>query len=210
MSFPRKIGRGFTLIELLVVVALITILSSLAAPAVFSVTQARGVADAAEQISAAVELARSEAVTRRTYVWLGLQTVTNAGATDVVVGIVYSKDGSTGHQAANLQPVARPVTLRQVGLTNSSEVPGSPVELAGFRDGIEMDFGPAAQFTDKRSLTFTPLGEVLTVPSPTATSPFKPFMALGIAGVRGTELDPNNIASVAIDGSTGIPTIYRK
>jgi prepilin-type N-terminal cleavage/methylation domain-containing protein len=210
MTFPLKVTRGFTLIELLVVVAIIAVLSILAAPAVSSITQARGVSEAAQQISSAVEMARSEAVARRTYVWLGLQTVTNAGTTDVVVGMVYSKDGSTNHQAANLQPVARPVTLRQVGLTNSSEVPGSPVELAGFRDGIEMDFGPAAQFTDKRSLTFTPLGEVLTIASPSATSPFEPLMALGIAASRGAALDQNNIASVAIDGSSGIPTIHRK
>jgi prepilin-type N-terminal cleavage/methylation domain-containing protein len=210
MTIPPLDSRAFTVVELLVVVAIIAVLSVLAAPAVSSITQARGVSHAAEQISSAVELARSEAVARRTYVWLGLQTVTNPDTTAIVVGMAYSKDGSTNHQAANLQLVAPPVALRQVGLTNSSEVPGSPVELAGFSGGIEMDFGPAAQFTDKRSLTFTPLGEVLTIPSPSATSPFEPLIALGVAGAHGTVLDQNNIVSVAIDGSSGIPTVYRK
>jgi prepilin-type N-terminal cleavage/methylation domain-containing protein len=211
MSFSRKVSRGFTLIELLVVVALIAILSALAAPAVSSITQARGVADAAEQISAAVEMARSEAVTRRTYVWMALQEQTNAGSADLLLGMAYSKDGSaTNHATNNLQPLARPLTFKQVGLTNSTGVPGNPRELAGFSGGIDMDLGSSAKFTARRSITFTPLGEVLTTPSPTPSSPFERLMALGVAAARGPQLDQNNIASVAIDGSTGIPTVYRK
>lgn len=209
MPFPSR-GRGFTLIELLVVVAIIAVLSVLAVPAISSITQARGATEAAQQISAAVELARNEAVARRTYVWLALQEQTNAGSADLLLGMVYSKDGSATNLAtANLQPLTRALTFKQVGLTNSSGVPESPRELAPFSGGIEMQVGPA-KFTARRSITFTPLGEVLTVPSPTPTSPFERLMAVGVAAARGPQLDQNNIASVSIDGSTGIPNVYRQ
>lgn len=201
--------RAFSLIELLVVVGIIGLLAVFAAPAISSIGQSRGVSEATYQINQAIEMARSEAVARRTYVWLGLQEQTNAGNRDLIVGMVYSKDGSTNTAAANLQPIGRPLAIRQVGLTNSLNVPGTPLEWAGFKNGIAMEIGPAANFTDKRTLTFTPTGEALTMAAPTPTSPFTPLVAFGLAATRGTVLDEKNVASIAIDGSTGIPTIYR-
>jgi Tfp pilus assembly protein FimT len=198
------------MIELLVVVGIIGLLAVFAAPAISSIGQARGVGEATYQITQAIELARSEAVARRTFVWLGLQEQTNSGNRDLLVGMVYSKDGTTNHAAANLQPIGRPLAIRQVGLTNSVEVPGTPLQIAGFTSGIAMQIGQAATFTDRRTLTFTPAGEVLTLAAPSPTAPFNPLVAFGLAAARGTVLDENNIASIAIDGSTGIPTIYRK
>jgi type IV fimbrial biogenesis protein FimU len=199
--------RGLSLVELLVVVSIIGLLAAFAVPAFNSIGQARGVAEAAYQISAAVELARAEAIARRTYVWLGLHAETNSG--DLLVGIVYSKDGSNDSTPNNLQPVGRSLLIQRVGLVDSDNVPESPKELAEESGGIAFEIGQA-EFTDKRSITFTPFGEVMTEPAPDPTTPFEPLLAVGLATARGNQIDSGNIVSVAIDGSVGIPTIYRK
>ncbi|MFZ4779266.1 MAG: pilus assembly FimT family protein [Terrimicrobiaceae bacterium] len=207
--FLKRPNDGFSLIELLVVIAIIGLLAVFAIPAFNSIGQARGVTEAAYQVAAAVELARSEAITRQTYVWLGLQT-NNSGNLDLRIGLVFSKDGSTNADATNLQPIGRALLIQRVGLTKSTDVPGTPRELAGFSGGISFEIGQSAKFTDKRSVTFTPLGEVMTAPTPASTNSFDPLLAIGLATARGTQLDTNNIVSVGIDGSVGIPTIYRK
>jgi prepilin-type N-terminal cleavage/methylation domain-containing protein len=206
-----RLRNGFSLVELLVVVAIIGLLAGFAIPAFNSIGQARGVAEAAHQVAAAVELARSEAIARRTYVWLGLQAETNSGNKDLRLGIVYSKDGSsTNTNATNLQPVGRSLLIQRVGLVDSENVPETARELADFSRGVEFEIGQAARFTDRRSITFTPFGEVMTEPTPASTNAFDPLLAIGLATARGIQTDSSNIVSVAIDGSVGIPTIYRK
>jgi len=61
---PRQTGRGFTLIELLVTLAVAAILVAVAAPNLRSFVQDSRVNDAADTFLAAVQRARSEAITR--------------------------------------------------------------------------------------------------------------------------------------------------
>jgi len=208
--FPKRQSDGFSLIELLVVIAIIGLLAAFSIPAFNFIGQARGVTEAGYQVAGAIERARSEAVTRQTYVWLAFQEQTNSGNRDLRLGIVYSRDGSTNSNTNNLQPVGRALLIQRVGLTNSALVPGSPVELIGSTGGISFNIGQSAQFTDKRSITFTPMGEVMTAPAPSSLTPFDPLLAIGFSTAHGTQLETTNIVSVAIDGSVGVPTIYRK
>jgi len=198
---------GFSLIELLVVMGIIGVLASLAIPAFSSIGQAKGVTEAAYQVASAIDLARSEAVARQTYVWLGFQTM-NSGNLDLRIGLVYSKDGSANTNASNLQPLGRAVLIQKVAIIGSG-IAGAPLELASSTSGARFNIGNVA-FTDGRTLTFTPLGEVMSTASPTSADGFEPVIALRLAQSRGSQLDPTNPADIVINGSVGTPTIIRK
>lgn len=208
-------GSGFTLIELLVVIAVIGIMAGLMLPAFNTIGQARGVSSAAYQLAGAIELARSEAVTRRTYVWLGLLPQTNSGNVDLRVGMVYSKDRTTNSDANNLQPLSRPVLLERVGITNPSTLSvganiGSPVDWSASTTGLGNFTCGSVSFGNGKTITFSPTGEVGTNASPTYTNAFNPRIGIGLRQMRGNSAATNNDIAIVIDGSVGIPTIYQK
>lgn len=219
----RKAGilrhcRGFSLIELLVVLNIIAYLLWLAAPALFSILTGRGVSEAAYDVSAAVEQARNEAVTRKTYVWLAMQEEVKDGNLGLRIGAVRSKDGKANTSASNLLPVGKPLLVSHVGLveiglpgTNSvytTAPTNGAVDLTDALGGIRFSIGKVA-FDQGRTVTFMPKGEATTNPVPTSTSGFDPLMLLSLRQAHGTKLFPGNDVSVAIDGSVGTPAIYR-
>ncbi len=188
---PSKTSTSaFSLIELLIVTAIIGILAGLAIPAFNSIGQARGITEAGFQVSAAVERARIEAISRNTFVWLGLQPQTNSGQSDLFVGLFFSRNGSASTNEANLQPIFRPFRIQGVSLA------GDSLGSASIR-------GPGITFSN--TLTFTPAGEVLKTPSPLPSDGFEPSINLQITSPRNT----NNPVTISIDGSTGTAAILR-
>jgi len=210
-------ANAFSLIELLVVIAIIALLTAFALPAFNSIGQARGVSEAAYQVAAAVEMARSEAITRQTYVWLGFQNQTNSGNIDLRIGMVYSKDGTTTNTtAANLQPIGRAVLIQRVGLVNPSalqvgtNLSGVPSVLTN-SSGATFSLGQTG-FTNT-TVTATPAGEFLLNSLSTTAVPTNGFdsqIAIGLRQFRGTTAGVDNDVAIVIDGSVGIPITYRK
>lgn len=181
-------------------------LAYFAVPAFNSIGRARGVSDAAESVAAAVELARTEAIARRTYAWVGFAARTDPGSSGVQIGVVCSKDGSAGTNATNLRPLGRAVRVESVGLVDSGAA-GAPVEIASMTGGLVFKIGQS-DFNAGKSFAFTPDGEATTAPA--SADGFDPLLAVGIAQLKGTSPDTNNRATVIIDGSTGIPRILRQ
>ncbi len=207
-------NRGFSLIELLVVLNIITYLVWFAVPALISILTAHGVTAAAYDISAAIEQARNEAVSRRTYVWLAMQEEVREGSLGLRIGAVRSKDGKAHTNASNLIPIGKPLLIPHIGLTNVAGVlspasSGGAVDLTDFLDGMQFQIAKIP-FDQGRTITFMPKGEATTNPTPTASSGFDPLMYLPLCQTHGTNLTPGNNVTVVIDGSVGTPSIYRK
>ena len=203
--------QAFTLVELLVVMGVISLLAAAVVTGFNEIGRARGVTEAAYQIASAVELCRSEAVSRQTYVWLGFQPQTNAGSADLRLGMVYSMDGSsTNTNSTNLMPLGKALLIQSVALApvNTSIATNfSGVDLSTVGAGMSFIIG-TNKFTGP-SITFMPLGEVTTNPSPINTDGFDPILGFGLQPTRGTTLLTNNLTELLIDGSVGIPTIIR-
>jgi len=207
-------SRAFSLIELLIVLNITLYFFWLTIPAFNSITQAYGVTEAAYNVSSAVERARSEAVARKTYVWLGIQQVIIEGSPGLSVGIVCSKDGAANTNATNLLPLGKPLVIQRVGMVpavslGAGTLTSGAIDLQGVTGGMSFQIGKIL-FQDGRTITFMPLGEATTNPVPTLTSGFDRLMILTFREVRGDSLFPGNDVTVAIDGSVGVPAIYRK
>ncbi len=220
----NSVKKGFSLTEILVVIAVISILAALSIPALTSVDRARGVTEAGFQLRSAIELARSQAVSRRTYVWLGLEPVMKDKHLGLQIGMVVSKDGSANSAPENLQALSRPLLIERVGLcaakdadvgmdltVNADDKEAKPQDIAVQNGGEKFKVG-RTEFKSGQTLTFTPLGEILVSPIDTSNKGpyFDSRIVMCLRQSRGTTLLLGNDLAIAINGSAGIPTIYRK
>lgn len=206
--------QGFSLIELLIVINITAYILWLTIPAFFSITSASRVSEAAFGISSAVERARSEAITRHTYVWLGLQEESSEQLLGIRVGLVASMDGTANTNSTNLASLGPTQLYKGVGFSDGAvaalSIPGSnPVLLSDFSGGLSFGIG-SRSFIQRRTITFLPMGEVTTNASPGSLTGFVPLIVIPIREAHGTNLFPGNDAAVVIDGSVGNPLIFRK
>ena len=138
-------SRGFTLIELMIVIALIAIISGIAVPNYQSTMQSTREASARNSLVGALNLARSEAVTRNVTV-----TVTTVGSTWTV------NDGTTDIRVID---IPNGIDANNVAVT--FEASGRPQATATFAVG-------------GRDIAVNVLGRAGIVPLPTTNSPSDP------------------------------------
>ena len=208
---------GFSLLELLVVIGLVALLSVMAVPAWNSMTGGSRFSQAAYDVSSLLELARSEAVSRKTYVWVGFQPMTNEGNLEIRMAAVASRDGSaTNTTAANLQGLTRVLRVPQAELSRWADLGSRTRALFGNQSssvatnsaGLKFSIGPQ-NFTG-RSITFTPKGEALLQGAATLDDGYVPYIDVSLRRTKGTSVMTNSDdAAVIVEGGTGSVRLIR-
>lgn len=200
------------------VIAIVALLATFAVPGISAIASSRGITQATYEINSMLELARSEATSRQTYVWVGFQPVTNNQNLDLAVGLVCSRDGSPETTSTNLLPLSRVVTIQRVGLLGFDQLNSATRGLTSnavtplnvsTNNGVNFSNG-ATSFSSAHTITFTPRGEAMLRPSPSSFDGFDQNICVGLRKSRGTQLPVgDDDAAVLLDGSTGISRILR-
>jgi Tfp pilus assembly protein FimT len=219
------------MVELLVVIGIMMILFAASVPAVQNLAVSRGIGTATSQISSALELAKSTAVSRNTYVWVGFATVTNtSGNLETCVGIMMSKDGTSTSTTTNLTAVSKLTAIENVALAGPTEIPTAlndklPSDVTGSASSYAGSFTTSVgtlfefkksnvtsgkiTFPNNATILISPQGEIIA----SAGSPsFVPQVMIGLTQSRkATSLgtDAKDGAVLVFYGGTGSIRVYR-
>jgi prepilin-type N-terminal cleavage/methylation domain-containing protein len=212
-----RFKKAFTLVELLVVIAIMALLAYLTLPAFSSLSGAQAVNQGVYEVSSVLQLARSEAVSRRTYVWVGFSQTTAAGRPVLTMAVTSSKDGTTNAAPANLLNLNIPSRVDGVVLSKwtdlkpatTATVPNvAPVSVEANQNGLSFTSGQA-QFTGS-TITFTPRGEAMLLAAPSLYDPYDPYIDVSFRQSNTVTPSANaNDASVLVEGGTGMVQTVR-
>jgi prepilin-type N-terminal cleavage/methylation domain-containing protein len=213
----RSSEQGFSLLELLVAITIIGVLAGFTLPAFNAIGAAQGVTQGIYDVSSLLELARKEAMTRQTYVWVGFQSADVNGGKELWMAAASSRDGTDNTAQGNLIPLTRIVKIKNVALSPWSDLKsdtrrlyegGSPASIAENSSGVSFSIGPV-KFAD-RTVTFTPSGQAMLTGSPGLDGGYDPLMEISFRQLRsGTVSASADDASIFLNGSTGTTRILR-
>jgi hypothetical protein len=168
-----------------------------------------------------LDLARQEAVSRSTYVWVAFQSEDNrstSGGLDLRIGLACSRDGSPRPDQDNLQAIGPSMLIARSALTPVGDLDREQQRLQrqisecfdlGNIEPSNLDFFiGGARFARPRIITFTPRGEATREPRPTASTGFDPLIGIGLRQTRGNIAVSGDDAAVVLVGSVGIPQTF--
>lgn len=222
----RKQGRGFTLVELLTVIAVMSVLVSLAAPALSSMAKGSQMTQSLIELSGTLDQARQHAISRNTYVWVALRPNPDGPNGDELSMVVLaSKSGTDPLPWSNygtvpndeIDLITRPRTFDQMrfeeaGKYTKSDIPRldgkSTTSIANTPSDNTAVFriklpGAASLVDFDRVIQFTPTGEARV------SSSVIDVIEFGLHPTRGKTGDASNVAVLRVNGLTGQTAVYR-
>jgi prepilin-type N-terminal cleavage/methylation domain-containing protein len=220
--------KAFTLIELLVVITIISILLVVMTLGLRGISESGKFNQSLNNIAGILEQSRAYARAQDTYVWVVLyQGAPSSGPLDVYVGAFASNDGTdpldwSGSVAlpnpgtvgsTTLSPLTRPyhlkgLRLQTTTLPNAPSSPNLPATTPNFQYTVPSDSG---------SITVTSTNAVYWViqfaPNGMAHNSANPISSIWLGlqpAYSSSVFDQHNIASIEVNGLTGLSTIYRQ
>ncbi len=215
---------AFTTVELLTVITVIAIMMVTMVPAFIGIKGAGDVTKAAYDVAGTLEQARSYAMARNTYVFVGFTErdgldAAKAGVGQLLVAAMASKDGTRnfGANNSNLAPVSKLRRIENVHLQDALPNSGAMtrpkvaddcrVGNASFQvgDPFTSGFTTSAGYNFTKIIQFDPRGTA-SIPSGTISVPH--WMEIGLVGAQSNAGTPN-CAALVLGGVTGSAKIYR-
>jgi len=213
------VAVGFTLVELLLVVALIGIMLALVTPMIAGLVGSKGMTRAITEVASILEQCKTEAITRRSYVYVSFINDTNSSNnSELRIGAVISRDGSGSNVAAtNLRPLTKVLKIENVRAVDYSALPTSIKNLAPdeVRDPADyvnnftapgVGFSIAGQTFDTGIVIISPKGEILPQQN---SRMYRPQAVVGLVAMRSQSVNPNDGAIVSFQGTSGVVNITR-
>jgi prepilin-type N-terminal cleavage/methylation domain-containing protein len=235
----QALESGFSLFELLCVLAIMSLIVAVTVLALPSLKSAREITSAAEDISGVLERARSLAMARSTYVWVGFFEESasgpagQAGTGKLILSVVASKDGTRLYQdgvttptqldSNSLEQVSKLVTIPRMHLDvlSPSEITRTDVPANTYQVGsteFEKTGGSAIPVTFSYPLSGTPTYTFIRIiefnplgdASKIVDSPTR-WMEIGLRRARGnaTDTDSKNVIAIQLAGIGGQVSLLR-
>lgn len=230
-------SHGFSLIELLIVMAIVVLLASLMTPA-FNVLSSSGtLSKSASDISGVLEQARTYAMGKSTYVYVGIQEVDQVSPTAsngigrLALAMIASKDGtrpytnSPGTLTANTNttPIGKVRYFENLHLTNAeslvsgTNMTGRPsnnvVDLSTNYSTVTFNWtNGSAKYAFTQVVEFDPQGVARVQNASTYSPAIQNYIELALIPTHGNIAPakvPANQAAVQINGLTGAVRVYR-
>jgi len=231
MRTTRGRSNGFTMIELLAVLAIMAIMAALVVASIRGMGDSGRFNQSLTSIAGILEQSRAYASAQDTYVWVVFyQNTPASGPPDVFVGSFASNDGTdplnwTGSVtlppgtvgSTTLQPVMKfshfkslhllAVTSTSPGTPTSPNPPATTATAPNFQCTAPSDSGAVSLSNANATywvVQFTPSGAAHNSANPISS------IWLGLQPAHSaTVFDTKNIASIEVNGLTGLSTIYR-
>jgi prepilin-type N-terminal cleavage/methylation domain-containing protein len=211
--------RGFSLIELLAVIGMIALLAVLVAPSIQQVGGSNRIGRAVSELTALLELARTEALARSTYVWVAFANRTNpAGNAELCAVAFASRDGTAIASGALVEPITKMLKLEGVQLTSKDQLSSAVQNLyetattaAVSTATAPKNLPPLQNITFDRTLTLAPDGKAMLDAVPTSSTGFENLIDISLRPMRGTAVDStsNDHVSIWLSGGSGRIQNYR-
>ncbi len=206
---------GFSLVELMVVIAIILIVSVFAAPSFKNIGDAGKMTRAINDVANMLELARTEAMATRSYVYIGFANPTTSGISELKLAAVISIDGSSNTSSTNLRPLTKVLTVSGMLMTNYSSLPTNVKSAADTSlqtnsdyvvtftttSYLQSKFSDSAFNSSVPTVTISPQGDVLNATSPAVF--FRTTTSVGLVPTHGTVPVTTDGAIVSYYGGTG-------
>lgn len=222
----RKQGPGFTLVELLTVIAVMSVLVSLAAPALSSMAKGSQMTQSLIELSGTLDQARQYAISRNTYVWVALRPNPEGPNGDELSMVVLASKSGTDPSPwsdygavpnSQIDLIARPRTFDQMrfeeaGKYTRTEIPGLSGKTATSINNTLSDKtavfqvklpGASSSVAFDRVIQFTPTGEARV------SSSVIDVIEFGLHPTRGKSGDADNVAVLRVNGLTGQTAVFR-